>query len=351
MVVRPFIRQQFLKFYRLIKGANFISKVTNESFVVPQFQLKFKKIQMKKILLSVVALLTTIVTYSQCACCAGVGIGATNGDYNNGILTLPKKMFVIETYSDYRTIKKGDAPEMDEKLLTNMRINSIGVRYGITKRLTVSAMIPYVSLNTNDGSDSGFGDLILLGTYSIYQKNNLNFAIQGGIKLPSGIQKDSNFDDSTIIIGSGSYDPMAGILASKKWNKITLNANVLYKKANPGFENNYYGSLSTQNLTLSYKIKGETAICSLDENDKKPKTNFGLTANLGYTGEWLDMLKENDIVDENSGHYLGLANLGATFSYKKWAIPVNFSEPFINHMNGMQNNFGFRFRIGIIRAF
>ncbi len=306
---------------------------------------------MKKIIITFILLLTTLVNYSQCACCAGAGIGATNGDYNNGILTLPKKMFVIEAYSDFRSIKKGDAPEMDEKLLTSMRVNSFGVRYGITKRFTISALLPYVNLYTNDGSDSGFGDLIVLGTYSFYQKNNWSFAIQGGLKLPTGIQKDSNFDDSKIIIGSGSYDPMVGLLTSKKWDKLTINANVLYKKSNPGFENNYYGSLSTQSLSLSYKIKGEAAICTLDENDKKTKSNFGLSANLGYTGEWLDMLKENDIVDENSGHYLGLANLGATISYKKWAIPINFSEPIINHMNGMQNDFGARFRIGIIRAF
>ena len=128
---------------------------------------------MKKIIITFILLLTTLVNYSQCACCAGAGIGATNGDYNNGILTLPKKMFVIEAYSDFRSIKKGDAPEMDEKLLTSMRVNSFGVRYGITKRLTISALLPYINLYTNDGSDSGFGDLIVLGTYSFYQKNNL----------------------------------------------------------------------------------------------------------------------------------------------------------------------------------
>ncbi|MFM7018230.1 transporter [Flavobacterium sp.] len=306
---------------------------------------------MKKIIITIVLLATSTLIYSQCACCAGAGIGATNGDYNNGILTLSKKMIVVETYTDFRSIQKGDAPEMDEKLLTSMRINSVGIRYGVSKKLTVSALLPYVNLYTNNGSDSGFGDLIVLGTYSIYQKNNFSFAIQGGIKLPTGIQKDSNFDDSKIIIGSGSYDPMGGILVSKNWKNFTLNGNVLYKKSNPGFENNYYGSLSTQSLTLSYKIKGETTICSLDENDKKTKPNFGLTANLGYTGEWLDKLKENDIVDDNSGHYLGLANVGATISYKKWAMPINFSEPIINKMNGMQNNFGYRFRIGIIKAF
>ena len=296
-------------------------------------------------------LFSTMVTFSQCACCAGAGIGATNGDYNNGILTLPKKRVVLETYFDYRTIKNGTALETDEKLLTNMFINSIGVRYGILKKLTISVLLPYVSLRTNNGSDSGLGDLILLGTYSLYQNKKFNVALQGGIELPTGVQKDSKFDNSTIIVGSGSYDPMVGLLVSKKWDKLTLNGNLLYKKTTTGFEHNYYGSLSTQSLSISYKMKGETAICAVDEDEKKPTTNFGLNANAGYTGEWLDKLIEEDVVDKNSGHYLGLANLGLTFSYKKWALPVTFSQPIINKMNGIQNDFGFRIRVGIIRVF
>jgi len=306
---------------------------------------------MKNIILSVVLLCTTISSFSQCACCAGAGIGTTNGDYNNGMLTLPKKRWVLETYSDYRTIKNGNAPETDEKLLTSMLINSIGVRYGITKNLTIVALLPYVSLYTNNGSDNGLGDLILLGTFSLYQKNNLNIALQAGIELPTGVQKDSNFDNSTIVVGSGSYDPMIGLLVSKKWDKLTVNGNVLYKKTTTGFEHNYYGSLSTQSLSISYKIKGETAICAMDAKESKSATYWGLTTNLGYNGEWLDKIKEDGIEDENSGHYLGLANVGTSISYRKWAFPISFSQPIISKMNGIQNNFGPRFRIGIIKSF
>jgi hypothetical protein len=54
---------------------------------------------MKKIIITIVLLATSTLIYSQCACCAGAGIGATNGDYNNGILTLSKKMIVVETLS------------------------------------------------------------------------------------------------------------------------------------------------------------------------------------------------------------------------------------------------------------
>jgi hypothetical protein len=306
---------------------------------------------MKNIFFTVALFFATYYTFSQCACCAGAGIGSTNGDFNNGILTLPKNRVVLETYSDFRSIKNGDAPEGEEKLLTSMQINSIGMRYGITDKFTISALLPQVRLFTNNGSDNGIGDLILLGTYNFYQKNSFNFAVQGGFELPTGVQKESTFDNTTIIVGSGSYDPMVGILVSKKWDKLTLNSNVLYKKTNTGFQNNYYGSLSTQSLTLSYRVKGETSICSIEKLDSKSNSNFGLNTNFGYYGEWLDKLTEDGMVDDNSGHYLGLANLGATISYKKWAIPVTFSQPVINKMNGTQNDFGYRYRIGIIRAF
>lgn len=310
---------------------------------------------MKKMIFGIVLLCASVPTYSQCACCAGAGIGSSNGEYNNGLLTLPKGKAVVELYADYRTIKDGAAPEEDEKLLTSMLINSVGVRYGVAKNFTVSALLPYVSLYTGSGSDSGLGDLILLGTYTVYEKNDFNFALQGGIELPTGVQKSSAFDNTTVIVGSGSYDPMAGLLFSKRWNDYTLSGNIMYKHTTPGFQQNYYGSLSVQNLSLSYRIKGASSICVVDADPKgeeaKSVSDFGWSVFAGYSGEWLDKLKEDGVVDDDSGHYLGLANLGTNLSYQKWAFPVTVSLPVVSQMNGLQNDFGVRFRIGIIRAF
>jgi hypothetical protein len=306
---------------------------------------------MKRIILLVAVAISTTQAFSQCACCAGAGIGSSNGDYNNGILTLPKKMWVAETYADYRAIQNGDAPEDDEKLLKSMFISSLGVRYGLTNKITVSALMPYVFLHTGFGNDKGLGDLILMGTFSVYSKNNLNLALQAGIELPTGIQKNSNFDNTTVIVGSGSYDPMFGVSASKKWNKLMLQASGLYKQTTKGFEGNYYGSLFIQNLSLSYRIKGENNVCSIDTTNTNLKNKLGISVFGGYYGEWLDKLKEDDIVDENSGHYLGFATLGANISINKWAFPLTLSLPFINKMNGEQNNAGLRLRLGIIKSF
>ena len=305
---------------------------------------------MKKIIVFVVAFCTTVQTYSQCACCAAAGASASSNDYNNGILTLPKKQWVIETYGDYRTIINGNAPEEDEKLLENMFISSLGIRYGVTDKITISALIPYVFLHTNSGNDNGLGDLDLMGTFNVYSKNNFNFAFQAGIELPTGIQKDSNFDNTTVVVGSGSYDPMAGILFSKHWDKMTLIGNGLYKYTTNGFQGNYYGSIAIQNLALSYKIKAGGRLHAMEIKEEEEISNFGWNIFGGYYGEWLDKIKEDDIVDENSGYYLGFANLGTTLSYKKWSFPLTISIPIINDMNGTQNDSGYRFRSGIIRS-
>lgn len=305
---------------------------------------------MKKIILLIVVFYSTTQTYGQCACCAGAGASASSSDYNNGIFTLPKNQWVFETYGDYRTIKNGNAPEEDEKLLKNMFINSFGIRYGISNKITISALVPYLFLHTNSGNDNGLGDLDFIGTFDIYSKNNFKFAVQAGVEFPTGIQKNSNFDNSTVVVGSGSYDPMLGILFSKHWNKMTLIGSGLYKYTTKGFQGNYYGSIAIQNLAVSYKIKDGGRLCAIDEKDEKITSNFGWSILGGYYGEWLDKLKEDDVIDENSGYYLGFANFGTTLSYKKWSFPFTISAPIINNMNGTQNESGYRFRLGIVKS-
>ncbi|MEP6584739.1 MAG: hypothetical protein ABJA90_10750 [Ginsengibacter sp.] len=307
---------------------------------------------MRKLILFFALAFAGTKAFSQCACCAGAGVGSSNGDYNNGILTLPKHIWVAESYGDYRHVKKGNAVEDEEKLLKSMFITSLGLRYGVSDKITISALLPYVFLHTNSGNDNGIGDLILLSTFNIYQHNNFDLALQGGVELPTGIQKNSNFDNTTVVVGSGSVDPMAGIMFSKRWNNLALQGNGLFKYTTPGFQGNYYGSLAVENLSLSYKIKKGSAFCSMDSLDSKSAaSNFGWSVFGGYYGEWLDKLKEDKVVDENSGYYMGFATLGTNLSYKQWNFPLTFSLPVISKMNGDQNAGGIRLRLGVIRSF
>jgi len=303
-----------------------------------------------KNLLIIAVLFSAASAYSQCACCAGSGIGSTDGDSNNGILTLNKNQFVMEGYADYRTIRDGNAIEEDEKLLQNMLINSVGARYGITDEITISGLLPYVKLHTRNGNDQGIGDLSLLGTFRIHHKNNFSIALQEGVELPTGIQKNSNFDNTTVVIGSGSYDPITGFIVSKQLNKFTIRVNALFKFTTLGFHQNYYGSVATHNVSVSYSIKTVNT-CYPSDSVANKHSDFGWNIYLSYNGEWLDKIKEDNLIDENSGYYAGFATIGTAVIYKKWSLPIAFSVPFISEMNGSQNDPGYRIRIGLIKSF
>ncbi|RKS01668.1 MULTISPECIES: transporter [unclassified Flavobacterium] len=300
----------------------------------------------------------------QCACCAGAATGSSGSfnSNNNGKLTLQKKQFIIENYTEYRninlkshSIENQEKHEEEETPLKSIFVNSLGARYGITDKLTLSALIPYVFLQTNSGNDNGVGDLMVVSTFNAYSKNNFNLALQGGLELPTGIQKGSNFDNTTVVVGSGSFDPMIGLLISKRWeNNITLQGNGTFKFTTNGFKGNYYGNISVQNISISYSIK-ELQVKGEQISEDSPyeitETKYRWTIFGGYYGEWLDKIREDDIIDQDSGYYLGFLNLGANFSYDQWSFPLTFSSPIIQNVNGQQNDAGVRVRIGIVKSF
>lgn len=311
-----------------------------------------------------IILLITILFYAtyangQCACCAGAATGSSGSfnNNNNGMLTIKKRQLILEDYVEYRNINiKSEHIEEEETPLKSVFVNSLGTRYGITDKITISALIPYVFLHTNNGNDNGLGDLMVIGTFNAYSKNSFNIALQGGLELPTGIQKGSKFDNTTVVVGSGSFDPMVGLLFSKQWkNNIVLQGNGTFKYTTNGFNGNYYGNISVQNITVSYRIKEiKSKAADLISNDTQYEiieTNYRWTVFGGYYGEWLDKIREDGIVDEDSGYYLGFLNLGANFNYDSWSFPLTLSLPIMQDMNGEQNDAGIRLRIGVIKSF
>ncbi|MCK6607659.1 MAG: transporter [Flavobacterium sp.] len=319
---------------------------------------------MKKYKILLITILFS-VTYanSQCACCAGAATGSSgNFNNNNGLLTLEKRQLVLEDYVEYRNIniksqhiEEARIEEDEETPLKSIFVNSLGVRYGITDKITIAASLPYVFLHTDSGNDNGLGDLMVIGTFNAYSENNFNIALQGGLELPTGIQKGSNFDNTTVVVGSGSFDPMVGLLFSKQWeNNIALQGNGTFKYTTNGFKGNYYGNISIQNVTFSYRIKEMKKKADLISNDTQYKiieTNYRWTVFGGYYGEWLDKIREDGIVDEDSGYYLGFLNLGTNFNSDSWSFPLTLSLPIIQDMNGEQNDAGIRLRIGVVKSF
>lgn len=319
---------------------------------------------MKKYLLIICAIIfCTNNAFSQCACCAGAG-SALNSDNASGVFTLKKKQFSIEAIGDYRTIKiedeggghdaGGDSTAEEETPLKSIFLASVGLKYGLTNRITLSAILPYALLNTGKGSDNGLGDLILMGTYNLIKQNSFNLALTGGIELPTGVEKGSAFDESTVVVGSGSYDPILSIAASKRWNRLTGIGSAFHRQTTKGFGNTTYSSVSLQNLLLSYTIKGHSNSCDADSVCLKHNVSWNVSA--GYYGEWLGQIKEveeggEEVKDPNTGYYIGFATIGTNVSLKSWSFPLTFSYPLFQKMNGDQNIASYRVRLGIVKNF
>lgn len=303
-------------------------------------------------------ILGTQICFAQCACCAGASIGSSNGDNSNAAVTLNKRQWMIEGYGDYRTFASGamhhESPESveiveEETPLKHLTIGSFGLRYGVSDRITLSAAVPYVLVGTAEGNASGLGDLITLMTVKAFSRNNFNVGIMAGVELPVGQQKNSTFDETTVVVGSGSYDPMAGITIAKGWEKLTVKANALGKYTTNGFEDANYGNLLVQNMTVGYQLKGVNALCTPDSAQKKS----GLYWNVfgGYYGEWLGQIEEDGEKDPNTGYYLGFASIGTSIGIRGWNLPLTFLVPLYQQLNGEQNKSLFRFRIGVTKTF
>ena len=116
-------------------------------------------------------------------------------------------------------------------LKMSMDMDMFGVMYGVTDKMTVMAMIPYVRKSMDHINrpgvafttrSRGWGDAKIQGIWNLWSDQDTSFErelyLKAGISLPTG---DTNVKDNTPLgrvrlpypmqLGSGTYDPMLGI--------------------------------------------------------------------------------------------------------------------------------------------
>jgi hypothetical protein len=142
----------------------------------------------------------------------------------------------------------------------------------------------------DSGTESGIGDVSLLGTFVPYRKLSENFtfnwSVLGGIKFPTGntdrlaeefnevenpIGPPSGIHGHDLTLGSGSYDGIIGTAIFARWHRGFFSANIQYAIRTEGdfdyrFANDltwsagpgYYLALNHQyTLTLQAVVSGE----------------------------------------------------------------------------------------------
>lgn len=233
---------------------------------------------------------------------------------------------------------------------------SVSVGYGLTDDLTVGLRLPYLLRSDirsghledgvteihSHGDSDGIGDLTLLGQYRFLnlQSLNLECAVLAGIKMPTG---DTHVTDNNGVLfetehqpGSGSWDPLLGIAASKRVGATSFDANVLYSFATRGAQRTNLGDRLHYNLATSYRLGNETGHHHSHGEGEHRHLSWDLMLELN--GEWQGKQDIAHVADENSGGSLVYLSPGVRLSGAGgWAATLSVGVPVIEERNGIQH--------------
>lgn len=306
----------------------------------------------KYVLLCVLFAHATTGAFAQCNCSSSSSSISSSsvsyGETSNASVTMDERQWLVEAYGDYSNFEQ-DTDQTKTVMLQNTRTALLAARYGLSDRITLALQQSYMWLNATSQSSDGFGDLLFLSTVKVLDKNDFTGAFLAGAKFPTGT-KSSVLNGVNLVIGSGSFDPLGGVLLVKSFSKSFIRANAFYKHGRTGYDKTNFGNFFSYNLTFSYKLKGTKESCASD-SVKTENKNFSWSAFASTLGEWSsEQVKENKIV-ENTGRYSLFLQAGTLLGFSKWSIPVSFSIPLTQELKGEQSQILFRTRIGIIKTF
>ena len=160
---------------------------------------------------------------------------------------------------------------------TDYNLNaSLGLAYGVSHHLTLSAELPYVrrdSLREGEhshvdgeavngveqlGNVAGLGDMNLLAKYRGTEGEGPGFALVGGIKLPTGSANRRSPDGERLETehqpGSGSWDPIFGASASAPLGRVQLTASALYQLSTTGAQHTRLGNRLQGGIAISHRF-------------------------------------------------------------------------------------------------
>lgn len=255
-------------------------------------------------------------------------------------LTPAKEQFLVR--SQARFVRKSDDPTNKDRDRKDLNIPTT-IIYGITAKAALFVTMPYVIKelkSTENGSrrkrsDSGLGDITLLGKYRIYTKDypgkTSRLSILGGIELPTG-QDDE--DDSfgrlpqSLQWGSGSFDPIVG--AAYTWQTLGYEVDIdfLYKFNTEGANDFEFGDLLKYNVAYQHRVWP----FELPEEGLYSQLNLVLELN----GQYQAKNKKNDVKIADSGGHTIFISPGIQFVTERFIIESSIQLPVIQDLNGNQ---------------
>jgi hypothetical protein len=264
---------------------------------------------------------------------------------------LQSELIDFDAFSD-RELKEIAQGGSDVHSVDSVFHTIFSIGYGVTDDFTVSLKVPYVVLNnireghTDEpdevhihGDSKGIGDLTIFSQYRFLKINDMNVesSVIFGLKIPSGRtgarDKDGVRFETEFQPGSGSWNPIFGIAATKRLRQMSLDADLLYTIATEGAQKTDLGDMFNYDIALSYRVFKEPVVWDLI---------------IEANGEWKQKQKIDGETDENSGETVIFLSPGMRFSWdKKWSVYLSAGFPVVQDLNGNQNDTDMRAVIGL----
>ena len=173
------------------------------------------------------------------------------------------------------TSELGESTVLQNYMMTpttmNMQGHMLGLMYGVSRRITLMAMMPYMRLNMDmknrmgmesSMSSAGVGDLKLISIVEIWRKQNTTILGNIGVSLPTGSvdeRGDTPMGENMLMpyamqIGSGSIGILTTLTFSHTVDKLTIgtqfNGNIKLNDNDIGYR---FGNTYDFNVWTAYK--------------------------------------------------------------------------------------------------
>lgn len=264
---------------------------------------------------------------------------------------------------------------------TDFNLNaSVGVAYGITHRLTVSAELPYlrrddlregehshvggVATNAVDrlGTVSGIGDLNLLAKYRLTGEQGLRFALVGGLKLPTGSTRKRDLEGERLETehqpGTGSWDPIVGASAAMKTGAVQLTASALYQFAGKGAQQTRLGDRLQGGISIAHHFGAAEEEDNRDHeggdgdhhHHHEARDSWDAFVELG--GEWEGRQAIAGVVEAASGGSWVYAAPGVRFNSRNgWSVGAAVAVPLWQDIRSSHPDNRFRAMLSVGKSF
>jgi hypothetical protein len=202
---------------------------------------------------------------------------------------------VAEQYTHFGAVQDDGHSAASSGQYIESSVSQVFAGYNFNNRFNLQLNLPVIyrefGSQPTHGTESGIGDLTLLGNYNVFTKFSDTYSViltlTGGMKFPTGDSSRLNTPDEDLpegigghdlALGSGSYDGLVGTSIFSRWKRAFATASVQYAIRSEGdFHHQYANDLSWFGGPGAYAILNDDYTLSIQavvSGETKGKDTF-----------------------------------------------------------------------------